>query len=279
MTWWTESLSSSRYGWWTGWSVLTIHFFFHGTRGHNSQVTTYSWRNLADFEVLKRPIFLFRSQGGNSEKFRRVKRVFRMPKVGKNSKLNRVARRVAASAPLPMAETKDTSQKSEKQQEGENSTGSALSRGQRKRMAKRENYVKKEKMILSTLMLKKQDEQGKRIDGLDAIRQALVDTTKVAAEEEERLQRERKIDGSFIADESDRMNLVMQHPAFKANPFATIQEHLRNSLEKNKKKLEAEASDKRKKNDELKEKRKMEKKERLLGVTKKAKKYKPRRTN
>lgn len=202
-----------------------------------------------------------------------------MPKVGKNSKLNRVARRVAASAPLPMAETKDTSQKSEKQQEGENSTGSALSRGQRKRMAKRENYVKKEKMILSTLMLKKQDEQGKRIDGLDAIRQALVDTTKVAAEEEERLQRERKIDGSFIADESDRMNLVMQHPAFKANPFATIQEHLRNSLEKNKKKLEAEASDKRKKNDELKEKRKMEKKERLLGVTKKSKKYKPRRTN
>lgn len=202
-----------------------------------------------------------------------------MPKAGRQSKLSRVARRVAASAPLPMAETKTAGQKNE-QDGGENVAAPTLSRGQRKRLAKRENYLKKEKLILSTLMLKKQDEQSKRIDGLDAIRQALVDTTKTAAAEEEELkeQRERKIDGAFISEETERMGLVMQHPSFKSNPFATMQEHLRNTLQKNKEKLEADAKAKMQKEKDLQDKRKMEKRERLLGVKKKSKKYKPRRT-
>ena len=61
----------------------------------------------------------------------------------------------------------------------------SLSRGQRKRQAKHEKFLKKEKMILSSLMLKKQDEQKKRIDGLDAIKQALRFCEKLMAEGKE----------------------------------------------------------------------------------------------
>mgnify|MGYP003334954351 CR=1 FL=1 len=39
-----------------------------------------------------------------------------------------------------------------------------LSRGQRKRLAKREQFLKKEKMILSSLMLQKQEEQKQEED-------------------------------------------------------------------------------------------------------------------
>lgn len=49
-----------------------------------------------------------------------------------------------------------------------------LSKGQKKRLLKREQYMKKERMILSTLKLRKQLEQSKRIDGLDAMKEALL---------------------------------------------------------------------------------------------------------
>ena len=48
-----------------------------------------------------------------------------------------------------------------------------LSRGQRKRNAKKEQYLRRENMILSTLALRRKDEQKKRIDGLDALKEAL----------------------------------------------------------------------------------------------------------
>ena len=50
----------------------------------------------------------------------------------------------------------------------------ALSRGQRKRQAKRDQYLKREHMIMTSLKLKREDEQKKRIDGLDSIREALL---------------------------------------------------------------------------------------------------------
>jgi hypothetical protein len=49
----------------------------------------------------------------------------------------------------------------------------ALSRGQRKRLAKREQFLKREKMVMSSLLLKKLEEQKGKIDGLDAIKEAL----------------------------------------------------------------------------------------------------------
>ena len=90
-----------------------------------------------------------------------------MPKATKSSRLGRVARRMAAAEPLPISVGKEPSTFDE-----EPST-QTLSRGQRRRQAKRDQYRKREQMILSSLRLKSQEEQKGRIDGLDAIREAL----------------------------------------------------------------------------------------------------------
>ena len=58
----------------------------------------------------------------------------------------------------------------------------ALSRGQRKRLAKREQFLKREKMVMSSLRLKKLEEQKGKLDGLDAIKEALTATTSTANE-------------------------------------------------------------------------------------------------
>ena len=48
-----------------------------------------------------------------------------------------------------------------------------LSRGQRKRLAKREQYLKREKMVLSSLRMHRLEEQKGKLDGFDAIRESL----------------------------------------------------------------------------------------------------------
>jgi len=57
------------------------------------------------------------------------------------------------------------------------SEGPPLSRGQRKRLAKKEQYLRRERMVRSVLRLKEEEKeqrnQRKRLDGLDAIRKAL----------------------------------------------------------------------------------------------------------
>jgi len=212
-----------------------------------------------------------------------------MPKVGKNSKLKRAARRVAASDPLPTASTTKESEVEEQHKEkdhGEPNSpgGQAMSRGQRKRQAKREQFLKKENMILSTLMLQKREEQKRRIDGLDAIREALLDTTKTSSGSKEETKEERKPNfgtnrakKGLVVNEIQRMNLVLEHPAFKADPLGTIQEHLRNSLADQKEKQEKEAVERAKQDQAKKETKKQEKKEQLRGIKKNRKKYKPRR--
>lgn len=223
-----------------------------------------------------------------------------MPKVGKKSKLIRQARRVASSDPLPTPSaaepeakktpanasiTKSKNEALTKNEEPNAPSGQLLSRGQRKRQAKREQYLKKEKMILSTLMLQKREEQKRRIDGLDAIRDALLDTTKDSEPSTENETKEQhkplyvsnRAKKDLVGSEIQRMNLVMQHPAFQENPFGAIQEHLRNTLADEKKNREI-ASQEKAKNDKAKqEAKKQEKKERLRGVKKSRKKYKPRR--
>ena len=124
----------------------------------------------------------------------------------------------------------------------------ALSRGQRKRAAKREQYLKREKMVMASLKLKKQDEQRGRLDGLDALRDALISSDKSGAaaqrkggeqgaKEAESAAAPKPVPCStnrakknLAGREVAHMNLVLEHPSFKANPFATLQEHLRNTL-------------------------------------------------
>ena len=136
-----------------------------------------------------------------------------MPKVSKAGKF-----RKAAAKP-----------KEEKQQDGK----AALSRGQRKRQAKREQYLKRENLILSTLQLKRQEEQKKRLDGLDALKEALtaidttIESTSTDAQPTPSTLKGRR---NLATREMEHMNLVLQHPAFQSNPFEAIQQHLRNTL-------------------------------------------------
>lgn len=126
----------------------------------------------------------------------------------------------------------------------------ALSRGQRKRLAKREQYLKREKMVMASLKLKRQDEQRGKLDGLDALREALISTHKPGKRGEggeggnDKSGKDEsdsstpqpapystnKAKKNLAGREVAHMNLVLEHPSFKANPFATLQEHLRNTL-------------------------------------------------
>ena len=149
-------------------------------------------------------------------------------------------------------------------------------------------------MILSSLLLQKQEEQKKRIDGLDAIKQALLSTTTGSddakrSSHEAQLQNEaaplvvatNKAKPKLVAEEVEHMSLILQHPAYKANPFETMQEHLRNTLAASKAQQE-EISKQRTQQERQKVQEKQRlKKERMEGVRKKKnkKKYKPRRTN
>ena len=129
-----------------------------------------------------------------------------------------------------------------------------LSKGQKKRLIKREQYMKKERMILSTLKLRKQEDQSKRIDGLDALKEALLDavsTDNAAATSSSVSKRKNAVDtnansttGSHLNSlksnssrqqllqrEMIHMELVLQHPTFQEDPLATIREHLQNTFQ------------------------------------------------
>ena len=116
--------------------------------------------------------------------------------------------------------------------------GQVLSRGQRKRQAKRDQYLKRENMVLNSLQVKRMEEQKGKIDGLDAIKEALKQALKqeiIASEKgmaTETIIKTNKSKEKLAQKEVSHMNLVLEHPSFQINPFATIQEHLKNSLGK-----------------------------------------------
>jgi hypothetical protein len=234
----------------------------------------------------------------------------KMPKVGSKTKLKRTARRIATSNPLASAETlrgRDilaAEQPESSQSSGHDETGIAssslssfqqqqqqLSRGQRKRLAKRENFFKKEKLILSSLLLKQQEEQAKRIDGLDAIKNALLSSVTTTGEknggightttqlETGPLVTTNKAKRKLVAEEVEHMSLILQHPAYKKDPFETMQEHLQNTFAGERKQQEL-LSKKRADQErrQLEEKQKLKKEDRTKKK-KSQKKYKPRRTN
>ena len=101
-------------------------------------------------------------------------------------------------------------------------------------------------MILSSLMLQRQEEQKKRIDGLDAIKQALMDTANKDGNKNSNTIKPQVVQHvstnrakrKLVAKEVAHMNLILQHPAFKTDPFETMQEHLRNTLAEERKQQE-----------------------------------------
>jgi hypothetical protein len=109
------------------------------------------------------------------------------------------------------------------------------SRGQRRRMAKREQYLKREHMILSSLRLSREHEQKNKIDGFDSLWKALPTVSKeeeAGRSDTAQLIRKNKQKKNIAIEEVVHYNLVLQHPSFQTNPFGTMQEHLRNTLAK-----------------------------------------------
>jgi hypothetical protein len=196
-------------------------------------------------------------------------------------KVSRKAVSVSNLRSTPLSSTKELlSSKKNNTNENTNTQTSAPSRGQRKRQAKREQYLKREKMIMSTLKLQKMEDQKKRIDGLDAIKEALVQTMKANQERElERKEEEEKANSNsdvilksnkskkdIAQKEITHLNLVLQHPSFKSNPFATMQQHLKNTLADQAKEQEVVAR-KERSEEETKNKEKKElKKERIRNA-------------
>ncbi len=147
-----------------------------------------------------------------------------------------------------------------------------LSRGQKKRLAKREQYLNKEKMVLSSLRLQRLEEQKGKIDGLDAIRDALGEAMS-SNFSKSKLPDNNISDGSkyimtnkakkaLASAEITHMGLVLQHPSFVSDPFAAIQQHLRNSLVSDAEKLKEKTLIRKAEDDRIGAKKKEEKNER-----------------
>jgi hypothetical protein len=90
-----------------------------------------------------------------------------MPKVTRIGKF-RAAAKASSQAAAPLKPTED---------DLDAETKESLSRGQRKRLAKREQYQKRQNMVMSSLRLQRLEEQKGKLDGLDAIRESLPEFT------------------------------------------------------------------------------------------------------
>jgi hypothetical protein len=199
-----------------------------------------------------------------------------MGKAGKSGKAKTTAKAVSSRLVkhAPLTSTKIISPKLSQKDDGHTES---LSRGQRKRLAKREQYLKRERMVMSSLRLKRLEEQKGKLDGLDAIKEALTSTTStsdaVSREAQSSSQSAEKLSSHTVKakknlanSEIGHMSLVLEHPSFVENPFAAIQQHLRNSLECDAEVLKAESL-KREKEDKLAEERKKEdRKEKIRDI-------------
>jgi hypothetical protein len=150
-----------------------------------------------------------------------------------------------------------------------------LSRGQRKRLAKRDQYLKRENMVLSSLRLKRLEGQVGKLDGLDAIREALgvasssSSSSGAAAVEGGGAKKvpptcdTNKSRRALANAEISHMGLVLRHPAFNEDPFEAIRQHLRNSLAGDAEKLDTASKARDEEDGKFDAKKKEEKKERL----------------
>ena len=96
-------------------------------------------------------------------------------------------------------------------------------------------------MVLDSLKLKKAQDQAQRIDGLDAMKEALLETTTTNTSNHSttaaaittaprNLLRTNRGRQALMAQEVEQLNLVWQHPAYQADPLATLREHLLQSV-------------------------------------------------
>jgi hypothetical protein len=163
-----------------------------------------------------------------------------MPKVSKVGKFRAAAKAAAATeaATRSIPATDDALCSDDK---------ATLSRGQRKRLAKREQYLKREKMVMSSLKLQRLEEQKGKLDGLDSIRDSLPELSSecvVNTEPKTKLPltcSNNKSKKNLAITEISHMGLVLDHPAFQENPFIAMRQHLRNSFARDAEKMNEES--------------------------------------
>ncbi len=201
-----------------------------------------------------------------------------MPKVSRVGKFRAAAKASKATSPLTSSKSVSASKDAVAMKKPYNDDKETLSRGQRKRLAKREQYLKREKMIMSSLRLQRLEEQKGKLDGLDALRDALTSSNpdRLPSDSSTDSMHNHPVDmpkappcktnrsKEVLANvEISHMSLVLDHPSFKENPFAAIQQHLRNSLVPHREKLQQDSSKRTQEDDANEAKKKEEKKERI----------------
>ena len=113
-----------------------------------------------------------------------------------------------------------------------------LSRGQRKRAAKRNKFKQRDAMIKASLNL--QPQAQKSLLDVNALQHA-IDTVTIPTSERNGGKNNTNMNKQFLIKsnkarskvqmmECEHVNLVREHPAFVQNPFETIQLHLKNTL-------------------------------------------------
>mgnify|MGYP000067512189 FL=1 len=125
---------------------------------------------------------------------------------------------------------------------GENSVGK-LSRGQLKRKERREKFLKRLEAVDNSLRLssnnsKNSSDRKKSVfdvrhfdDAFTDGKGAKADSAKLEVEESKQLKQLTNEKKKKVAiRELEQMKLVMEHPQFVANPFATMMDHLNNTL-------------------------------------------------
>lgn len=131
-----------------------------------------------------------------------------MPKVSKVGKFRSAAKASSSPAAAPSKPSTDD----------DGTAKEPLSRGQRKRLAKREQYLKREKMVMSSLRLQRLEEQKGKLDGLDAIRESLPEfTSSKSSDVKEKpkpvvLSSTNKSKKAIANTEISHMGLVLEHP-------------------------------------------------------------------
>mmetsp|Transcript_34003 Transcript_34003/g.49295 ORF Transcript_34003/g.49295 Transcript_34003/m.49295 type:complete len:186 (-) Transcript_34003:414-971(-) len=130
--------------------------------------------------------------------------------------------------------------------------GQQLSKGQRKRQAKRLQYLRRERLIQSSLALRKKD-----IMAVTALKDAIGVVSASAKNDAASdnggthlsMKRVKSNRGKkrLQNEEVMHMSLVLQHPQFNEDPFGTLQEHLRNSVASNHERDDAAAKGNKKK--------------------------------
>mmetsp|Transcript_17034 Transcript_17034/g.35763 ORF Transcript_17034/g.35763 Transcript_17034/m.35763 type:complete len:223 (+) Transcript_17034:177-845(+) len=201
-----------------------------------------------------------------------------MPKVSRVGKFRAAAKASKSTSPLTSSRNNSASKDAAAVDTPLNDGKESLSRGQRKRLAKREQYLKREKMVMSSLRLRRLEEQKGKLDGLDSIRDALPSSNpkRLPGNSSTDSMHNSSVDlpqappcktnrsKEVLANvEISHMGLVLDHPSFKENPFAAIQQHLRNSLASHREKLEQESTKRTQEENSEEAKKKEEKKDRI----------------